>query len=83
MKGNFQNTRVSIRNVLSASGTLEKGLDLCEAISYEKSVGAASCVHQKCPFRYWYDRQMISAEGNFQNTRVRLSEVNRGPRLLR
>ena len=34
---------------------LEKGLNLCEAISYEKSVGAASCVHQKCPFRYWYD----------------------------
>ena len=34
---------------------LDKDLDLCRAISYEKSVGAEMCVYQKCPFRYWYD----------------------------
>ena len=34
---------------------LEKGLNLREAISYEKSVGAYFCVYQKCPFCYWYD----------------------------
>ena len=35
---------------------LEKGLNLREAISYEKSVGAYFCVYQKCPFRCRYDR---------------------------
>ena len=34
---------------------LDKDLDLCGAISYEKSVGADMCVHQKCPARYRYD----------------------------
>ena len=29
-----------------------EGLDLCEAISYDKSVGADMYVNQKCPFRY-------------------------------
>ena len=34
---------------------LENRLDVYEAISYEKSARADMYVHQKCPFRYWYD----------------------------
>ena len=34
---------------------LDKDLDLCGAISYEKSVGGEMCVYQKCPFCCWYN----------------------------
>ena len=38
---------------------LEKGLDLCEAISLEKSVGAVSCIYLTCPFRYLYEWKRV------------------------